>query len=468
MKLNDRVTLEILRPAAGGECVAHHDGRTVFVAGALPGETVDARITGESRRVLRAVTERVHEPSLHRIVDRRLAWGVPGAGGFEFAHVELAHSRRLKEQAARDQLTRIGGIDADGVGFRVIPAPSDDGGGETAGTRWRTRVQCAVDDSGRLGMLAAGSHTVIPFGRATIPLAVDALNALSLPGERLPGVTRVEAAVGHESGALVLRGPGAREHAVPFTRRSQEWAGEWSILVETAAAGTAAHGKEPAGPRRGASRGGRGRRVRGRAGRGARNRGGTSAGTLTLVAGDGLVTERVPGIGRDLRVRGQGFWQVHRDAAGVLAESVRRAVGEPGGGLVLDLYSGAGLLGIGLAEEGHSVMGLEGSAEAVADARANAGGLDARFEVGRVEDAAVVPDARVAVLDPPRSGAGPAVVDSLLASSVERIVHVSCDGATLARDLRRLIAGGFRVSSVVAHDLFPVTGHLELLAVLDR
>lgn len=478
MTLHDRVTLEILRPAAGGDCIAHHDGRTVFVTGALPGETVDARITGESRRVLRAATERVHEPSPHRITDRRLEWGAPGAGGIEFAHVELAHSRRLKEQAARDQLIRIGGIDADGVGFRVLPAPTDDVEADSAGTRWRTRVQCAVDASGRLGMLAASSHTVVPFERGMIPLAVEELNALGLTGERLPGISRVEAAIGHESGAVVLRGPGAKDHADPFIRRSQGWPGEWSILVEGAAAGAAAPGDVSAGTRSGASRGGASRRgaskgsdrhrARGRAGRGARNRGGTSAGPLMLVAGDGLVRERVPGLDSDLRVRGQGFWQVHRDAAGVLAGAVRRAVGDPGGGRVLDLYSGAGLLGIGLAQDGHRVTGLEGSAEAVADARANAAGLDAQFDVGRVEDAALFPDARVAVLDPPRSGAGPAVVDSLLSSPVERIVHVSCDGATLARDLRTLIAGGFHVSSVVAHDLFPLTGHLEFLAVLDR
>ena len=178
--------------------------------------------------------------------------------------------------------------------------------------------------------------------------------------------------------------------------------------------------------------------------------------------------ERVPGIERDLWVRGDGFWQVHRDAAGVLVESVRSSVGDPDDGTVLDLYCGAGLLGIGLAEQGHAIAGVEGSARAVADAVANARGLDARFDVGQVEGAASFAGARAAVLDPPRTGAGPTVVDALISSSVERIVHVSCDGATLARDLKRLAGGGFRVSSVVAHDLFPITGHLEFVAVLDR
>ncbi len=447
MSGQQRVTLEVLRSAAGGESLAHHDGRTVFVSGAIPGETVEAEVIGESRRVLRARTVEVLEASAHRVPDRRTALGVLGAGGLEFAHVELGHSRTLKQRAAADQLERIGGLDPEGLGFRVVPAPTEATADSTgqysgpAGTRWRTRVQSAVAADGRLGMLAPGSHTVIPYGAGVVPLAVDEVNALGLTQLRLPGVTRVEVAVGHGTGAVVLRGTGAGEHADALAGRAAGWPGEWSILAEA---------------------GSRGRR------RGARNRGGGSGRPLHTVRGDGWVRESVPGIDRDLRVRGDGFWQVHRDAAGVLVDSVRRAVGDPGEGTVLDLYCGAGLLGIGLAEQGHAVVGIEGSAPAVADAVANADGLDARFEVGRVEAVADLSGARAAVLDPPRSGAGPAVVDALLTSSVERVVHVSCDGATLARDLKRLAAGGFRVSSVLAHDLFPVTGHLEFVAVLDR
>lgn len=447
MSGQDRVTLEILRPAAGGESVAHHDGRTVFVSGAIPGETVDAEITGASRRVLRARTVEVREASPHRITDRRIVLGVPGAGGLEFAHVALGHSRALKEQAAADQLQRIGGLSAAQVGFRVVPAPSEAAAESLSredilnGTRWRTRVQSAVDADGRLGMLAPGSHTVIPYDAGIIPLAVDEVNALGLTDLRLPGVTRVEVAAGHGSGAVVLRGAAAREQVDAVADHARDWPGEWSILAEA------------------------GSRARSRS---ARNRGGVSARPLHVLRGDGWVSERVPGVDRDLRVRGDGFWQVHRDAAGVLMASVRSAVGDPDEGTVLDLYSGAGLLGVGLAEQGHSIAGIEGSPQAVADAVANARGLDARFDVGRVEAAADFAAARTAVLDPPRTGAGPTVVDALLASPVQRIVHVSCDGATLARDLKRFVAGGFRVASVIAHDLFPVTGHLEFVAVLDR
>ena len=102
MSGQQRVTLEVLRSAAGGESLAHHDGRTVFVSGAIPGETVEAEVIGESRRVLRARTVEVLEASAHRVPDRRTALGVLGAGGLEFAHVELGHSRTLKQRAAAD------------------------------------------------------------------------------------------------------------------------------------------------------------------------------------------------------------------------------------------------------------------------------------------------------------------------------------------------------------------------------
>ena len=462
MSASSPVTLSILRPAAGGESIAHHDGRTVFVTGAIPGETVDAVLTGASNRVLRATVTAVREASPHRVPDRREAMGVPGAGGIEFAHVALAHSRTLKEEAAADQLRRIGGIDPAAVGFALHPAPSEDlaaGVDDTtaeAGTRWRTRVQSAVAPDGRPGMLAAGSHRVVPVEGDALPLAVPELEALHLTRRRFPGVTRIELAAGTDSGAIVLRGPDAAAATRDLVPVVQQVPGDWSVLSAAT---------PPAPQARSAAQRTGGRRARGRGGR---NRGGGAAVPLTLHAGSGSVTETVPGLGRSLRVRGAGFWQVHRDAAALLTRAVRSAVGEPGDGLVLDLYSGAGLLGIALAEDGHRVLGIEGSAEAVEDARANAHGLDARFTAGRVETAALVADARVAVLDPPRAGAGAAVVDALTASAVERIVHVACDGATLARDLRRLTDGGFRIDSVVAHDLFPLTGHLEFVAVLSR
>ncbi|WP_019159744.1 TRAM domain-containing protein, partial [Brevibacterium senegalense] len=241
MSATPPVTLSILRPAAGGESIAHHDGRTVFVTGAIPGETVDAVVTGASSRVLRATVTAVREASPHRVPDRREAMGVPGAGGIEFAHVALAHSRVLKEEAAADQLRRIGGIDPAAVDFALHPAPSEapSGGADDtdpeAGTRWRTRVQSAVHPDGRPGMLEAGSHRVVPVEGDALPLAVPELDALHLTRRRFPGVTRIELAAGTDSGAIVLRGPDAAAAAQDLVPVLEHVPGDWSVLSAPAA-----------------------------------------------------------------------------------------------------------------------------------------------------------------------------------------------------------------------------------------
>ncbi|WP_029088657.1 class I SAM-dependent RNA methyltransferase [Brevibacterium album] len=471
--MDSLITVRALRPAAGGETLAHHDGRPVFLSGALPGEEVTARVTKASAKLLRAEVVEVLEASAHRVPDRRAELGAPGAGGVEFAHTTLAHSRTLKAEAASAQLSRLGGIDPAAAGFRVLPAPSEAAGEvplpgseehepADAATRWRTRVQLAVDAEGRAGMYAAGSHAVIPLQRDVVPLAVGEISGLGLAQERFPGLRRLEIACAADglSGAVVLRGPEAGAHAARVAGMSADWAGEWSVLAEEA----------PAGPAR-AGRGAARRRGGGRNRSGGRNRGGASAGGVDLVSGSGLVTERVPGLGRPLRVSGAGFWQVHRDAAGVLAGSVRTlldAEALASDDTVLDLYCGAGLLGIALAEDGHRVLGVEGSAEAIERARENARGLDAEFRTGRVERLGEMPAARAAVLDPPRAGAGAEVVAALTASAVETLVYVSCDPATFARDAAGLRGGGFELVSAVGHDLFPLTGHLELVSLFRR
>jgi tRNA/tmRNA/rRNA uracil-C5-methylase (TrmA/RlmC/RlmD family) len=474
MTQNETVTVRALRPAAGGEMLAHHDGRTMFLSGALPGEDVVAEVVRTSAKVLRARTVEVLEPSAHRVADRRDLLGVPGAGGIEFAHAELAHSRALKEQAAADQLRRLGGIDPEAVGFRVLPAPSEAGADPAdlaAGTRWRTRVQLALDAEGRPGMYAAGSHRVVPLSGTVVPLATEAISALGLARMRLPGLTRLEIAAGADSGAVVLRGPSALSHAPAVVEMSACWPGEWSVLAEdgesaeaSAPGGGGGRGRRPARGRRGAGRARAGR------GGGARNRGGASAADLRLVAGSGLVTEAVPGLGRPLTVAGTGFWQVHRDAAGVLAQEVRDLLADGGAasGTVLDLYCGAGLLGVALAEDGRRVIGVEGAAEAIERARENAAGLGAEFRTGRVERLGELPEAAAAVLDPPRAGAGREVVRALVDSPVRDLVYVSCDPATFARDAAGLRAGGYELLSVTGHDLFPLTGHLETVSLFRR
>lgn len=437
------LTLHIERPAAGGSSIARHEGQVVFVTGAIPGETVRARTeAGRAGKFLRAEVTEVLEASEFRVADRRHDFLTDAAredlnaaanhtpagaganlfGGMEFAHVDLAHSRALKAEVLRDQLSRIGHIDRD---VTVTAAP-----GETSGMNWRTRVQLAVDADGRLGMLAPRSHEVVPLRSA--PLASSAIAEVALSELRLPGAERLEFAWAGDHGAVIVRGdcdPAAVDElsiALPP---------QWSVLADTSS----------------------------RARRGSRPKGGHTG--LAVIRGRDVLRETVAG--RDYQVGADGFWQVHEQAPATLRAEVTAAL-ETSPGMITDLYCGVGLLGIEAASAtGSRLYGVEGSKSAIDHAKANAKGLKADFDAARV-DRAQIPDSDVIILDPPRSGAGKAVTRALLESSAKTIVYVSCDAATLARDLSALTTGGFEIERLGGFDLFPLTAHVETVTVLRR
>ena len=189
--------------------------------------------------------------------------------------------------------------------------------------------------------------------------------------------------------------------------------------------------------------------------------------------GQGELTEVVGE--RAYRVSGSGFWQVHPGAATVLLDAVLAGLGAGPGDTVLDLYGGAGLFAAALAGRvapGGQVTLVESDQVAVADARHNLAGLPGvRVERGRVDHVLRrlrLGRADLVVLDPPRSGAGKTVVD-LLARRVRprRIAYVACDPAALARDLRWFAERGYRMTGLRAFDLFPMTHHVECVAVLE-
>jgi len=194
-------------------------------------------------------------------------------------------------------------------------------------------------------------------------------------------------------------------------------------------------------------------------------------------AHDRLIDETVTWAGRSFsyRLDPTGFWQVHREAPAVLVEAVLATVGDLAGQTVLDLYTGAGLLAWPLALSARRLVALEGDQRAALWAAYNLRQVSqAKVVQGQVRrllagDAAVVPRrADVVVLDPPRSGAGPRVLDGVIARQPHTIVYLACDPAALARDLADLVADGYHLAELRAFDLFPHTHHVECLATLRR
>lgn len=463
----EELVLAVGAPAHGGHCVARPaddpTGRVIFVRHALPGETVLARLTQRTSKMWRADAVEVLTASPDRVEPVWPEAGPGGVGGGELSHVALPAQRTWKRWVLADCLRRLGGEQV-AEAVLALPESSAPGGvpveampsevraersGDLrvralAGSGTRTRVELTATADGRAGMHAFRSGTVLPV--SSLPLAVPEIQELGLT-ERSRWRKQLR--------------PGTRLHAVAPS------GGEPVVVLtdergETVLTGTA----HATGRRR----------------------------VDETVDADGL------GLG-ELRysVHADGFWQVHRDAPSVLVDRVVRAAlgARPSaagtgkgdapldpdtvaGTRVLELYSGAGLLTLPLALLGCEVVSLEGSEQAVRDARRTLHELPGtRLHAGRVSAASVAelgssfgPDrdegADVVVLDPPRAGAGRGVIDAVSALAPRRIVLVACDPAALARDLGTLLASGYAPASVAALDMFPHTHHFETVAVLER
>jgi 23S rRNA (uracil1939-C5)-methyltransferase len=202
-------------------------------------------------------------------------------------------------------------------------------------------------------------------------------------------------------------------------------------------------------------------------------------GRLVLIAGEGRVTDTARDLCGEAGLlpddvtwtrTAASFFQGNRFLTGALLLQV---LGHVHGRRVLDLYAGVGLFSVGLAARGADVLAVEGDAVSVADLELNALRWGTRLTTRQapVEAALMtLPAGRcdTVVLDPPRTGASPEAVAGIVALAADRVVYVSCDPATLARDAALLVAGGYRLASLEAFDLFPNTAHVETLAVFDR
>jgi tRNA/tmRNA/rRNA uracil-C5-methylase (TrmA/RlmC/RlmD family) len=471
------ITVTAADVAHGGWCVARpEDGPVVFVRLALPGETVRARVTEVTSRLARAEAVEILTPSPDRVEPPCPHAGPGGCGGCDWQHAALPAQRSLKAAVIRQQLRRLAGIDRE-VSVEPLPGGEEPG----PGLGWRTRVQFAVRADGVAGLRAHRSHQVIGIDDCLI--AHPGITDLGVTARRWPGASSVEALVS----------PGSGERAV----------------IITPAAGPADTPRADAAHRNGlADLPGADAVFR---------RTGPSGRRLTPVRGRPSLRQRAAG--RDWRVSAGAFWQVHPGAAGALTEAVLTALEPRPGDAVLDLYCGAGLFAGVLAPAvgpTGTVAGIEADPAAVRDARHNLrpwpwarihkgdvaailrrhsraaparatsrrdtrpgagpaprpdGGPGARAALRRDTragaEASLLPRARLVVADPPRSGLAREVTDYLGAGhGAARFAYVSCDPATLARDIGLLAARNWTLAGLRAFDAFPMTHHVECVATL--
>jgi len=418
LAVGDEVEVDVTTIAHGGHCIARHEGQVLFVRHALPGERVLARVTetGAGERSVRADAVAVLSASPDRVTPP-CPWSGPGrCGGCDLQHVSLPRQRQLKADVVREQFARLARLDVD---VTVEPVPGDDGGLD-----WRTRVEFAVGDDGRAGLRRHRSHEIVAVDHCRI--AAPGVDSLRVTGRTWPGTDAVDAVAPSVGDAVAVVVPG---------------------------------GEAP------------------------------------------LVRERVvvgAGGEREFTLSARGFWQVHPGAAQTFVDAVLEAAAPRAGERALDLYAGVGLFAAALARAvgpSGQVIAIESDAAACAHARDNLADLpQVAVLAARVDDAFGVPrpsrrgsssqrgsrprkpsrstlvpaSADVVVLDPPRTGAGKGVCAEIAAMAPRAVVYVACDPAALARDTAYFADLGYRLDTLRAFDAFPMTHHVECVALLTK
>ena len=387
-RVGERFEVEVGPVAHGGHCVARlpePDSRVVFVRHALPGERVVVEITEgtDGDRFWRGDAVRVDVPSTDRVTPPCPYAGPGRCGGCDFQHVALPGQRDLKTAVVREQLVRLGRLDARSdlvAGLHVEPVPV--AGHEDDGLRWRTRQRYAVLPDGRPAMRAHRSHDLV---------AVD--------------------------DCLI-----AAEEARPRLGAEPGRHGEWSPGEPDAM--TSSHD--------------------------------VTVGSATY----------------PFSVAADGFWQVHPEAPRVLVETVLELLGPRPGERALDLYAGVGLFARFVGEAtGARVVAVEADRTACRHAKANLAALDAAsVECGptdRVLRGGLDEPFDLVVLDPPREGAKRAVVEQVVDRRPRAVAYVACDPAALGRDVAIFAEHDYELTAIRAFDLFPMTHHVECVALLE-
>jgi len=423
------IELTVERPAVGGRMIARHEGRVVLVGGAIPGERIRAAVERSRRGVVLARTIEVLTGSL----DRRPVAGAAACGGRSFAHIAYRRQLELKSEIVRDAFRRLGRIELS-VSPRVIPSPE-------TGYRMRARLHVG---NGRLGFLEERSHRVCDVAGT---------------GQLLPKTERLIGALAAHVGALASAG-------VRTVELAEDLPGDQCALhvVVGGDPATVADALRPMASLSGVT--------------GLTATSGTSPGAQLVLAGTPYVTDALTafvsscGVGTaSVRRHPASFFQANRYVVPDLVAAVTSLTQRDE---VVDLYAGVGLFAVSIAAmRGGSITAVERDPRSARDLVLNAAPLHPAVQVvrapvevflkrsGGLQGAAVV-------VDPPRAGLSREVVTRLVRRRPDRIVYVSCDVATQARDLRALVDAGYRLDQVQAFDMFPNTAHIETVVALDR
>jgi 23S rRNA (uracil1939-C5)-methyltransferase len=390
-----------------GQALGRHKGKVVFVPFAVPGETVRAHIIEDRKRWSRATLLGMLEPSPQRVDPPCPYFGE--CGGCHWQHIAYGAQLAYKRQILVDQLRRVGHIDDP----PVLPAL-----GMAEPWFYRNHVQFALTERGQIGFQAARSHDVVPVEHCLLlhPLLDDLHAALDVDW---PELRRLLLRAGLNTGEQMV-----------IMETGEDEPPELEVDIPLSCV-----------LRLGDS-------------------------TELILIGQGFYHEALRE--RPFRVSAGSFFQVNTAQAEKMLDVVQRYLDPGADDTLLDVYCGVGTIGLSVQERVGRVIGVEEHPTAIQDAEANAGDVDTVTLIeGQAETVLPRLDERVtlAVIDPPRQGNKPQVLDALLRLAPRRLVYVSCNPSTLARDAVQLVQGGYGLVEVQPVDMFPQTHHVESVSL---
>ena len=425
--------LKIHGLGSDGEGVGSADGYTLFIDGALPGETVTARILEQKKRYGRGKLLSIDTPSPDRVKPICPHFGK--CGGCQLMHLSYPKQLEMKRQRVIDALTRIGKLE----NFLVepcIPSPKE--------THYRNKIQLParlVDGKLKFGLYEKNSHDLVP---------IDGCHIHSSLGESVyqkiaPILQKSKLQLRH----LLIKSTLRTEEALVLLVTD----GEISPLLREIADEIMAASPLIKG-------------VIHNRHTGASN---VILGKVyTTLKGAGSISERLSGL--TFKVSPASFFQVNPAQAEALYGKALEFANLQGNETVLDAYCGVGTLSLLFAKQAGKVIGVESVPEAIEDALEN-GRINqiqnAEFILGRSEEwIKTSPPIDLVLLNPPRKGADPAFLEGIGKLSPKTLIYISCDMATLARDLNLLKIMGYRIEKVQPFDMFPQTAHVECVVLL--
>lgn len=405
-----------------GQGVGRLDGQAIFVPGALPGEIADIDIVQKRRNFARGRLNSIVEASPHRVVAPCPYY--QRCGGCSYQHASYQLQSELKTKVLKQTLQRIGKVDTEVN--PCLPSPQI--------WRYRNRVTwhgASGREGWELGYYRSNTHDILPVNDCL--LVSEAMQMVSNNINRqfrnigpLPAIELSVRESSYDKGMMaVISGLTSRQAG---QLGNTGGARDLSII----------HCEQQ---------------------------------NCTALRGEPFLREKLGQI--DFNISPQAFFQVNRGQAERLLDIVRGWLSLQGTETILDAYCGAGPLALNLASRVRKVIGIEAFRPAVADAKANArlnGLRNTRFLAGLAEDIMPTLTNRfdAVILDPPRSGCAPEVVQSVARLQIPRVIYVSCEPSTLARDLALFNQIGYKILGVQPLDMFPWTRHVECVVKIER